>query len=189
MAAAVNEMLPSWNLSDLYRSAQDPQLARDLDEAQKAAEGFAARYEGKLAGLLSEGPSALEAAISEYERISEILGRAGSFAMLLFAADMSDAAVGKFRTDIFDRINAITRPLIFFELELNTLADAPLQAVLSDPALARYASWVQRGRRFKLHQLSDELERFIHDLSVTGTGAWIRLFAARACPWRARCIK
>src|SRR5262249_52928054 len=153
--------LPSWTLSDLYQSAQDPRLQRDLAEAEKEAEAFAARYEGKLAALLKEGPGALAEAIARYERISEILGRAGSYAMLLFSADMSDAAVGKFRTDIFDRINAITRPLIFFELELNTLEDAPLEAALADPALARYAAWVRRGRRFKPHQLSDELERFV----------------------------
>jgi oligoendopeptidase F len=174
MAVARDEALPSWDLNDLYKGPLDPALFRDLDGALRAATEFAARYEGKLAQVLGDG--ALAEAIGAYERLSEILGRAGSYASLLFAADMSDAATAKFRSDVFDKLNAITRPLVFFELEINSLDDAALEQALQSPALQAYAPWVRRGRRFKPHQLSDELERFVHDLSVTGSAAWIRLF-------------
>jgi oligoendopeptidase F len=170
--------LPAWDLGDLYKAPSDPALARDLDSAGREAEAFARRCEGKLGALLGNGAGGkpLAEAIAAYERISEILGRAGSYASLLFAADMSDAAVGKFRADVYDRINAITRPLVFFELEINSLGEAALARALEDPALKAYAPWVRRARRFKPHQLSDELEHFLHDQSVTGSSAWVRFF-------------
>lgn len=170
------DALPEWNLQDLYCDPSDPALAKDLEEAARAALAFAARYEGRLDQLARQGGDALAEAISTYEKLSETMGRAASFASLLYAGDMSSASVGKFRTDIFDRLNAISKPLVFFELELNKLDDATLEAALSAPALQHYRAWIARGRRFRPHQLSDELEQFLHDQSVTGTGAWVRLF-------------
>ena len=70
-----------------------------------------------------------------------------------------------------------TTPLVFFTLELNRIDDAALDAtVAADPDLARYKPVLDRIRKMKPHQLSDELERFLHDQSVVGAAAWNRLF-------------
>ena len=42
--------------------------------------------------------------------------------------------------------------------------------------LARYKPVLDRMRAMKPYQLSDELERFLHDTSVVGASAWNRLF-------------
>ena len=44
------------------------------------------------------------------------------------------------------------------------------------PALARYKPVLDRIRAMRPHQLSDELEKFLHDKSVVGAAAWNRLF-------------
>jgi len=70
-----------------------------------------------------------------------------------------------------------TTPLVFLTLELNRIDDAALAAtVAGDPALLRYKPMLDRIRKMKPHQLSDELERFLHDQSVVGAAAWNRLF-------------
>jgi len=65
---------------------------------------------------------------------------------------------------------------VFFTLELNSLEDDHLDGLLAANAdLARYKPVFDRIRAMKPHQLSDELERFLHDLGVVGD-AWEKLF-------------
>ena len=171
--AAASSGLPVWDLSDLYDGQDSLTLASDLAEADKAAQAFAAHYAGRLGGLDGAG---LATAIAEYERIDELLGRAGSYAGLLFAGDSEDAAIGRFTQSINERVTQISTRLIFFTLELNGIDDAALAERLADPALARWQPFLRDLRVFRPHQLSEEVERVLHEKSVTGAAAWSRLF-------------
>jgi oligoendopeptidase F len=165
--------LPAWDLNDLYASPEDKRIESDLADAQTAAAAFETEYRGKLAALSGAG---LAAALQEYERIEEILGRVMSYAQLLFAADSSNPAQGKFYQTMSERATTISTPLLFFTLELNLLSEDALAEKLRDPALARYAPWFRDLRVFLPHQLSDELEKLLHEKEVTGHAAWSRLF-------------
>ena len=68
-------------------------MERDFQTAGQAAKAFAAAHAGQLGTLSGR---ALAAAIAEYERIEETLGRLTSYAQLLFAADSTDPAIGRF---------------------------------------------------------------------------------------------
>src|SRR5580693_2398424 len=83
-APSATEALPAWDLSDLYRAPDAPEVEADFARADQQARAFASAYAGKLAGLPG---AALATAISEYETIEEVLGRLLSYAQLLFAAD------------------------------------------------------------------------------------------------------
>ncbi len=172
-APAATNRLPRWDLSDLYPSPDSPAIEADFVRAEARAKEFAASYAGKLAGLSG---AALAKAIAEYERIEETLGRVISYAQLLFAGDSSDAATGRFYQSVTERVTAISTHLLFFSLELNRLDDAVLDAKLADPTLARWHPWLRDLRVFRPHQLSDDLERLLHEKEVTGHSAWSRLF-------------
>ena len=75
-----------------------------------------------------------------------------------------------------ERINAVSTTLLFFTLGLNRINDADLAAKQADPALARYRPWLRDTRAFRPHQLSDEIEKLLHEKYVTGRAAWTRLF-------------
>ncbi len=165
--------LPSWDLTDLYPALDSPAVEGDLVSAEAAARAFAAARAGRLAAL----PGAeLAAAIAEYERIEEVLGRLMSYAQLLFSGDSTDARLGQFYQTVNERVTAISSHLIFFTLELNRLDDAALEQKLADPACARLRPWLRDLRVFRPHQLSDELEKLLHEKEVTGRSAWSRLF-------------
>ena len=166
-------MLPEWDLSDLYPGADSRELKRDLASAAKAAAGFVQRYRGKLAGLAGD---ALDAAIAEYERISEILGRIASYADLAHAANMTDPTISRQAQDLRERVTEISSETLFFALELNRIEDDALARLLEVPALARYGPWLRDVRAFRPHQLSDEAERLLHEKAVAGRTAWVRLF-------------
>ena len=172
LTSAVTDALPTWNLTDLYPSPSSPELAADLDRADRMGKAFQSAHSGKLAAASGK---ALAAAIAEYEAIEEILGRVMSYAQLLFAGDSTDAVIGKFYQSMGERVTAISAQLIFFTLELNRLEDAALEAKLADPALARYRPWLANLRVFRPHQLEDTLERLLHEKDVTDR-AWSRLF-------------
>ncbi|HYZ34889.1 MAG TPA: M3 family oligoendopeptidase [Crenalkalicoccus sp.] len=166
--------LPSWDLSDLYRAPDDPALAADLDRAEADAKAFAGQHAGTLAGLAGD---ALAAAIVQYERIEEKLGRAMSYAQLVFSGDAQDPANGRFYQTVQERVTAISSHLLFFTLELNRLEERELEAkYAASPALARWQPWLRDLRVFRPHQLSDELEKLLHEKEVTGRAAWNRLF-------------
>ncbi len=165
--------LPSWDLSDLYPGQDSQELKRDLDEAEAAAQAFAAHYAGRLPAL---GGAAVAGLIEEYERIDALLGRAASYAGLLFAGDSDDPAIGRFYQGINERVTQISSHLIFFTLELNQLDDDRIERLLEHEDLARWAPFLRDLRVFRPHQLSEEVERVLHEKSVTGASAWSRLF-------------
>lgn len=168
------EALPAWDLSDLYASPEDPRLAADLDRAEAEAKAFNAEHAGKLAGLSGD---ALAVAIAAYERIEETLGRAMSYAQLVFSGDAQSAENGRFYQTVQERVTTISSHLLFLTLEINRLEDAALEEkVAASAALARWQPWLRDLRVFRPHQLSDELEKLLHEKEVTGRSAWNRLF-------------
>ncbi len=165
--------LPEWDLTDLYASEDAPELARDLDWLGGECASFAADYEGKLADLDAAG---LLTCVLRNEKINAIAGRIMSFAGLRYYQLTTDADRAKFLSDMQEKITVFTTPLVFFTLELNRIDDDVLTTHFAANAdLARYEPVFRRIRAMKPYQLSDELEKFLHDLGVVGD-AWERLF-------------
>ncbi len=165
--------LPEWDLSDLYTSEDALELSRDLQWLESECAAFAQDYEGKLSNLDANG---LLNCVQRNERINAIAGRIMSFAGLRYYQLTTDADRAKFLSDMQEKITVFTTPLVFFTLEINRIEDAALHALFLDNAdLARYEPVFRRIRAMKPYQLSDELEKFLHDLGVVGD-AWERLF-------------
>ncbi len=81
---SATETLPEWDLSDLYRSPDAPEVEADFTRADQHARAFATAYAGKLADLPG---AALAAAIAEYEKIEEILGRLLSYSRAAYRTE------------------------------------------------------------------------------------------------------
>ncbi|MGY6410578.1 MAG: M3 family oligoendopeptidase [Alkalilacustris sp.] len=167
------EGLPEWDLSDLYPAPDAPEFTRDMAWLDQECRAFAADYEGKLADL--DAPAFL-ACVQRYEKIDTIAGRLMSFVGLRYYQNTTDPARAKAMSDAQDRLTAHTTPLVFFRLEVNRIDDATYDRLFADADLARYKPVFDRMRAMRPHQLSDELEKFLHDQSVVGAAAWNRLF-------------
>ncbi len=165
--------LPQWNLADLYAAPDDPAFARDIQRGEDEAKRFAETYKGKLAGLSG---SDLAQALKAYEALSDLLGRTGSYAQLHYVGDTNDPKRAKFYGDVSARLTQISTILLFFELELNKIADDELAAKLKVPALAHYQPWIDNLRKEKPYQLDDKIEELFLEKSQTGYSAWNRLF-------------
>lgn len=168
-----DEQLPSWDLSDLYPSPDSPELKNDLDRARSKVEIFATNWQGNLENASGQE---IAMAIDLYQEVSEILGRIGSYAQLIFATDSTDAKSAQFYQYINEQITSISTKTLFFTLELNRISEESMQEKLENAALLSWKPFLDSIRVFRPYQLSDEVEKVLHEKSVTGRTAWSRLY-------------
>jgi oligoendopeptidase F len=170
--------LPEWNLGDLYASPDAPEVAADLARAEAECVAFEETYKGKL-GDITKGPKAgakLYEAVVRFEAVEELLGKLMSYAGLLYTGNTADPQRAKFFGDLREKITGASVHLLFFTLELNRIEDALIEKALGDAQFARYRPWIEDVRKEKPYQLEDRVEQLFHEKSVTGRGAWNRLF-------------
>lgn len=166
--------LPSWDLSHLYPSKDSKELKGDLSNVADRANRFQKLFAGKLAEM--EG-DILASTIKEYEDIEEIIGRLASFAYLTYAENVSDPEGSAFYQNISEKITGISSNLIFFELEINKIYDEDLEKKYeSSEQLRHYQPWIRDVRVMRPYQLSDEVEKILHEKSITSRQSWNRMF-------------
>ncbi len=165
--------LPVWDLNDLYNSQDDPQLEADLTWAVAESAEFAKDVQGKLADLAG---AELGAAIARYETILDRLYKVMSYAQLVHAGDMSSPEIAAFYQTLNERVTDITSTTLFFALEINRIDDDVLETQLKDAKVARFEPWIRDIRIHRPHQLADDMEKLLHEKSVSGRSAWARLF-------------
>jgi oligoendopeptidase F len=167
--------MPEWDLRDLYPAPDAAELKADITRATDEARRIKTTYQGRLTAVAADAAQ-LTDAIKAYEALSDVIGKLGSYAGLLYAANTADTDRAKFYGDIQEKITAVTTDLIFFELEMNQIDDATLDRALAFPALARYRPWFMDLRKEKPYQLDEKLEQVFHEKSVTSRASWNRLF-------------
>ena len=169
------ENSPGWNLADLYPDGGS-QLNADLERAARGAAEFRETYATKLEALARGNPAELAKAVAAYETQSDLMGRIGSYAYLNYVTNTADPARAKLFGDAQDKLTGVSTQLLFFELELNRIDDAVMDAALKEPALSHYKPWLTDLRKERPYQLSDDIERLFHEKAMTGPAAWSRLF-------------
>ncbi|MFZ1155851.1 MAG: M3 family oligoendopeptidase [Solirubrobacteraceae bacterium] len=163
----------AWNLDPLVEGRGPDGARAQLAQSLERAQAFAARYAGKLAELDCGG---LELAMRELGTIQELVGRAGTYAGLLFSVDTADPSSGALMQEVQERATEIETTLLFFELEWAALSDEQADSLLEDERLEFCAHYMRNVRRYRKHLLSEPEEKILAEKSVTGASAWSRLF-------------
>jgi oligoendopeptidase F len=164
----------AWDLEPLVDGEGAAGVERQLQQADERAAVFAERYAGGVAGL--DGPAFVEA-VTELAAISELVGKAGSYAHLDFSIDTSDPARGALLAKVTEQGTAIETKLLFFELEWAALDDARAEELLAADGLDFARHHLATMRRYRPHLLSEAEEKVLTEKAQTGRGAWSRLFA------------
>jgi oligoendopeptidase F len=173
----------AWNLSDLIdlaaagldAGAEDDKaaVAALLDESDRLAESFADELEGRVGEL--DGPG-LRDAMERLARISDLVGRALNYAHLRFAANTEDPEIGALLQRSSERATQIQTRLVFFELEWVEIDEDRAEELLSADGLDFCRHHLRMERRYRPHLLTAPEEKIVTELSLTGRGAWSRLF-------------
>jgi oligoendopeptidase F len=179
MAAAAPEstdpelQATAWDLGPLVDGEGAGGVEPRLAEALQRAQAFAERYAGKLDQLDSAG---LREAMQELAAIHDLVGRAGGYAALRFATDTAEPANGALLQLAQERGTAIETTLLFFDLEWAALEDERAEQLLSGDGLEFCSHHLRNVRRYREHLLSEPEEKILSEKSLTGAGAWTRLF-------------
>ncbi len=179
MAAAAPEstdpelQATAWDLEPLVDGEGAEGVESRLAEALQRAQAFAERYADKLDELDSSG---LRDAMQELAAIHDLVGRAGGYAALRFATDTAEPANGALLQLAQERGTAIETTLLFFDLEWAALEDERAEQLLSGDGLEFCSHHLRNVRRYREHLLSEPEEKILSEKSLTGAGAWTRLF-------------
>lgn len=165
--------MPTWNLSDLYKSVNDKQIDIDLQDLARRIANFSS-YKNDIDNL---DANKLYKALEEYENIQELQSKLGSFAYLKYAEDLSKDENVKFYQKITEELTKLSSNLIFFDLEVNKLDQSKLDRYYRESkSLAVYKQVITDMRTMKPHQLNEQLEKLFLEKSISGRNAWSRLF-------------
>src|SRR4051794_35039567 len=155
----------AWNLDPLVEGEGEAGVERCLTEAQERSARFAQRHQGKVAQLDGAG---LAEAVGELQAISELVARAGTYAMLGFATDTADPANGALLQRVQEQATVVETRLVFFELEWAELDDAQVDELLEADGLDTARHHLRTIRRYRPHLLSEPEEKLMSEKSVTG---------------------
>jgi oligoendopeptidase F len=163
----------AWDLEPLVDGEGEAGVESRLQDAIARSQAFAERYAGKLGELSGAG---LVEAMTELAVIYELVGRAGSYAALRFSTDTAAPANGALLQKVQERETTIATTLLFFELEWAALSDERAEELLADEGLDFCRHYLRNARRYREHLLSEPEEKILAEKSLTGAGAWSRLF-------------
>jgi len=163
----------AWDLEPLVDGEGKDGVARRMSDALERAKSFAARHAGRLSELDSAG---LKEAMSELAEIHDLVARAGYFAALRFSTDTAEPANGALLQQVQEQETGIQTTLLFFELEWAALSEERAEELLAGEGLDFCRHHLRNVRRYREHLLSEPEEKILAEKSVTGAGAWTRLF-------------
>ena len=167
-----------WNLSDLYRGFDDPQLKQDLQALQQKTAEFRQNYRGKVSQL---APEAFARCLQQLEAISTKADHLIAFPSLVFCKDSRSSEAKQFLNDMKVALTRIDNQLLFFELELQNLGSVEFDKLLASPSLSKYNRYLNRIAQSRPHMLSEEVEQTRKRDNLTGRQALIQLHSVHLC--------
>lgn len=172
--SAATEQTPStgaeevrWDLSDLYKDLDDPQLDADLAEIVSMAETFSAEYDGKLATKLGASLESQAAMTSLTEKLMVYL-------MLRRSTDATNPKIQQ-KLGIVQETWSRTAAnhLNFFDHELVAMPEETYQGLLaSDPVVKRHQSLLDDARVNGKYLLEENVERALMLRGPFGPSEW-----------------
>lgn len=163
----------TWDLSDLYKSPEDPKLLEDKKKLLKEADEFADKYHGRISALsASEFSDALRA----YESLIQRAGKIGSYSHLIWSTNTEDAKLGKLLQEANELGSELSQKLVFFDVEWMKLDDNRAEELIHSEELFPLKHYLRVSRMYKDHTLSEDAEQVMSAKSVTGRSAWNRYF-------------
>ena len=76
----MNNELPTWDLSEIYKNIKDPKISRDIKNIRESANNFLNKWKGKINNL---SPLDFVFCINEYQEINENIYKIATHSSLI----------------------------------------------------------------------------------------------------------
>lgn len=163
--------LSRWSLSDLFDSADSP----EMEKAFVKAESMVAAFEKKRA-LLTENISIQDflSVIKDLEAITRQIKLVNDYAELWFTEDTQNQQAQSLAARSEQFVAEQSNKILFFNLWWKSVSDANAERLMKESGDYQY--WLEEIRHFKDYTLSESEEKIINIKDLTGFSAFIRLY-------------
>ena len=166
--------LPSWDLSDLYKSTKCSEIDLDLKKLGKLTSSFNKKYKGKIYKLTDKNFFGL---FSSLEIIEKLSGRLISFAYLNYCEEVNSEEKNKFLSDTQEKLVRFDSKMLFLSLEINSLSEKRFKNLIDKKSkVYKYKTFFKKNRLFKPYQLSEGVENLLNEYKSSSRSSWVKLF-------------
>lgn len=177
----MSDTTPRWDLSNIYKGIDDPQLKADMTEVSKAIQEFAGYFENELLPAVETKISAerlstrLNKLVEKWNFISTLAATIGAFLSGIITTDSYDKKAEQMQSQF--RISML--PLRNLEVRISAwlgkIADL-LPEALQIPGIAKEHAFMlleeAQQSKFLMSEIEEELA---NELSLSGGSAWGKL--------------
>jgi len=166
-----HKLATEWNLSQLYKSPEDPKIEADILSAEKSYGLFAKKYKKSNAYLKND--NALDKALSEYEKLTDIPTSKPIFYLHL-AQDINNAdqKVRAKMNLISQRLQKLSNLVVFFEIGLSKVSPQIQNKFLKSKRLLPYKYFLQKLFDAGKYTLTEQEEKILSLKSLTSHSMW-----------------
>ncbi|MDE2116338.1 MAG: hypothetical protein KGI79_00460, partial [Patescibacteria group bacterium] len=166
-------MRTTWDLEQLYKSADDPQMEKDVKALERVFSAFAKKYRGAASYARSE--AALARALGEYEAMlsKRAWGKPLSYFQFRLSLDSGDAVARAKLNQLMERLTKSYNQIIFFELSLMKIPPKLQKRFLKSPRLERYRHFLKTIFARAAHTLSEAEEKIMSLKEIPAYQQWI----------------
>jgi oligoendopeptidase F len=164
----------SWNLTDLYKSDDDPKMEKDFTENINQSYAFINKWKNRTDYL--KDPKILKEALDEYNGLAEKYGIGGSVDYYLSLRNLQDQN----NKDIIKKLKQIEKKELeiindeqFFELKLSKISTTQQKVFLKSKLLLPYKHYLERLFAFSKHLLSNKEEKILNLTSSPSHSNWV----------------
>ena len=134
--------LPSWDLSDLYKSTQSRAINFDLRKLEKLTINFNKKYKGKVHKLTDKKFYDL---FNSLENIEKLSGRLISYSYLNYCENVSCEEKNKFLSNIQEKIVKFESNMLFLSLEINSISEKKFRKLIAKKSrVKRYETFFNK---------------------------------------------
>jgi len=157
-----------WDLTVLYPAPDSPEIQKDMDRLEQLCDEFNKEFRGQVARLSG---SDLANAFSKHGELEKLRSQLIMYAYLCFASNTSDHFFQSLLSKIEELSAKCAGVTVFFDLELGRIQSPP-----EDERLREWSYSMKKSRDRASHMLSEELEAYGMEKSLTGSVAFSGLF-------------
>ncbi len=170
----MSKKLPlEWNLKQLYKSANDPKIEKDIAEIEQIQSDFAKRFDVEEKPYLTNKDELL-VALTEYDLMLVKLSQCKP--LLYFFSyrdtDSQDTEITSKLNLYSDRINNSHNKIIFFKNSLGHIVESLQKEILTDTRFSKYKYFLTRVFEYK-HRLSVPEEKIMSLKSLPAYDMWV----------------
>lgn len=164
-----------WNLSQLYKSPDDPQIDRDIAYAEGIYASFANKYRNSDSYLKDE--TSLLKALREYEGLAGIPVSKTYFYLHLYSDKDSNNKTVKAKINLVSQnLQKLSNGVVFFELNLSKIALELQEKFLASDRLLHFRYFLERIFENSKYTLTEPEEKILALQSLPAHGLWTEGF-------------